>query len=307
MIDVIEGPAGGKGPRGVKVHEYLRLPRLKDLREQFEASCEIVERIMHMPYSHYKALYEQEVEKEEAYADALKKGFKGSFYRFKQTVQDENGIDGWLGRRKRQMYDHLIAEGFYCGTYEEFLKFDEFCHWSKKIVPINPGASKFFDFTPQKPSEEELREQYQETLGMYYRGTFENFKRFRDEYTLGYCGLKGPVGHFDNPGERGPNGGAGIYNCEDKYEKGYSLRNHGIKGAVGHVGPQVVIECDKAEESPVLRSYNLAVQTGGFQGSFEEYGKMMEGRPKRPTGQSAGPGLVGYSQRELCTEEDESR
>lgn len=257
MIDGIDGPAGDKGPRGPRgavPHEYigLRLPRLKELREQFEASCEIVERVTHMPYAQYKALYEEEIRKEEAYETALEKGFHGSFEKFKYTVQDEYGVDGWLGRSSRQMYEHLVTEGFYCGTYEEFLKFEKRCHWAKRLVPINPGASNFFDFTPRKPSEQEIKEQYHKVLGMYYRGTFESFKRFREEYSLEYCG---PKGHTGNPRLTGRS---------------------------------------KTEESPVLRSYNLAIKTGGFQGSLEEYGKMMEGRPKGPTGLSAGPGLVGF-------------
>ena len=270
MIDGIKGPAGDKGPRGpigVTPYDYtgLRLPRLRDLREQFEVSREIVERVINMPYAQYKALYEEEIRKEEAYEAALEKGFQGSFSKFKYTVQDENGVDGWLGRSSRQMYEHLVTEGFYCGAYEEFLKFEERCHWTKRLVPINPDASNFFDFTPQKLSEEELRGQYQEVLGMYYRGSFENFKRFKEKYSLGDRGPKGPTG---NPGLTGRS---------------------------------------KTEESPVLRSYNLAVKTGGFQGSFEEYGKMMEWRAKGPTGHSAGPGVTGYSQRERCAEEDESR
>lgn len=259
MIDGNEGPAGAKGPRGpigIVPYDYTgsRLPRLRDLREQFEASCEIVERVIHMPYDQYKAQYEEEVRKEEAYEAALEKGFQGSFNKFKCTVQNENGVDGWLGIRYRQMYENMVKEQFYCGSYEEFLKFNERCYWLKNWVPINPGASQFFDFTPRKPSEEELREQYQKILGMYYRGTFENFKRFRDEYTLGYCGPKGPTG------------------C---------------------VGPQESFMCNKTEESPILGGYKMAVKTGGFQGSFEEYEKMMEGRLKGPTGRSAGPGVVG--------------
>lgn len=266
MIDGIKGPAGARGPRGIVPNEYtgLRLPRLKDLREQFEASREIVERVIHMPYAQYKAQYEEEVVKEEAYEAALEKGFQGSFDKFKYTVQDENGVDGWLGRSSRQMYEHLVTEGFYCGTYEEFLKFEERCYWTKRLVPINPDASKFFDFTPRKPSEQELKEQFQKVLGMYYRGTFENFKRFKEKYSLGGRGPKGPAG---NPGLTGRS---------------------------------------KTEESPVLRSYNLAVKTGGFQGSFEKYGEMMEGRPKGPTGQSAGPGLVGYSRSSTSIMDDTS-
>lgn len=134
-------------------------------------------------------------------------------------------------------------------------------------------------------------------------------------------GPRGPIGHRDEPGLPGVNGVDGIDNCEDKYEKGHSLRNHGIKGTVGHVGPpSSCIVCSpkgptgnpgltgrsKTEESPVLRSYNLAVKTGGFQGSFEEYGKMMEGRPKGPTGLSAGPGLVGHSRSSTSIMDDTS-
>lgn len=262
MMNGIEGVAGAKGPRGVTAYDYtgLCLPRLRDLREQFESSREIVERVINMPYAQYKALYEEEIRKEEAYEAALEKGFQGSFLKFKYAVQDENGVDGWLGIAYRQMYEDMVKEGFYCGTYEEFLKFKERCYWLKNWVPINPTASKFFDFTPIEPSEQELKEQYQKVLGMYYRGTFESFKKFRDEYTLGYCGPKGPTGPSGIP------------------------------------GPRVVFECNKTEESPIQRGYKMAVQTGGFQGSFEEYGKMMEGRPRGSTGQSAGPGLVGYSQ-----------
>lgn len=205
MIDGIEGPVGAKGPRGVTAYDYtgLRLPRLRDLREQFESSREIVERVINMPYAQYKALYEEEIRKEEAYEAALEKGFQGSFLKFKYAVQDENGVDGWLGIAYRQMYEDMVKEGFYCGTYEEFLKFKERCNWKKHVVPVNSDGSKFFDFTPIKPSEEALREQYQDLLRIYYRGTFENFLEFREKHSLGYYTPKGAVGPSGIPGPVG--------------------------------------------------------------------------------------------------------
>lgn len=293
MIDGIKGPAGDKDPRGpigVTPYDYtgLRLPRLRDLREQFEVSREIVERVINMPYAQYKALYEEEIRKEEAYEAALEKGFQGSFSKFKYTVQDENGVDGWLGRSSRQMYEHLVTEGFYCGTYEEFLKFKERCHWAKRLVLINPDASKFFDFTPQKPSEQELKEQYQKVLGMYYRGSFENFKRFRGEYTLGYCGPKGPVGHRDKPGLLGVNGSDGIVDCEAKYEKGYGNMMEGKpKGPTGQsAGPGLVgysqsstlimddagsLQLDKKEN--LNHMYERAKSEGWYKGTLDDFRK----------------------------------
>lgn len=247
MMNGIEGPVGAKGPRRVTVYDYtgLRLPRLRDLREQFEASREIVERVINMPYAQYKALYEEEIRKEEAYEAALEKGFQGSFLKFKYAVQDENGVDGWLGIAYRQMYEDMVKEGFYCGTYEEFLKFKEQCYWLKNRVPINPTASKFFDFTPIKPSEQELKEQYQKVLGMYYRGTFESFKKFRDEYTLGYCGPKGPTGPSGIPGP------AGCLQTSQRIEDSPKL----------------------SEEERVILMYESAKSEGWYKGTFAEFRK----------------------------------
>lgn len=75
----IEGVAGAKGPRGVTAYDYtgLCLPRLRDLREQFESSREIVERVINMPYAQYKALYEEELRKGRSLRGCIRERLSG--------------------------------------------------------------------------------------------------------------------------------------------------------------------------------------------------------------------------------------
>lgn len=199
-----KGMSGMRGPSGLIPADYeksdLRLPRLKDLKEQFEASRDIVERVLHIPYNEYKAYFEKETEIEIAYEDALQKGFKGSLCKFKNTIMDDGGVDGWIGISIRKEYASFVEEGFYTGTYEEFLKFKERCHWIDK--------SQYCLAWGMTSDQDDSQKEYQKCTEQYYRGTLESFKRFLAKYFFVRIGMPaGPIGAIGRSGRPGITGG----------------------------------------------------------------------------------------------------
>lgn len=209
MIDGIKGPAGAKGPIGGVSHGYigLRLPRLKDLREQFEASREIVERVINMPYAQYKAQYEEEVVKEEAYEAALEKGFQGSFEEYGKMMEGRpkgpTGLSagpGLVGHSRsstsimddtsflkldkkeklNHMYERAKSEGWYKGTLDDFRKFEDRSHW----IPYHK-FNKDIDIHLDESQLQHKRESYELALKLFYRGTLEDFLLFTTNYCWG--------------------------------------------------------------------------------------------------------------------------
>lgn len=70
---------------------------LGDNRELFESSYEIIKRIFHIPYEHYKQLYEETLHREEMakspilrnFEYAVSYGFTGTFEEYKKKWESE--------------------------------------------------------------------------------------------------------------------------------------------------------------------------------------------------------------------------
>lgn len=103
----------------------------------------------------------------------------------------------------------------------------------------------------------------------------------------GPAGAKGPIGHFDDPGERGPNGGYGIVDCEEKlnhmYERAKSEgwykgtlddfrkfedRSHWIP--YGKFNKDINIHLDESQLQRKKESYELALKLF-YHGTLEDF------------------------------------